>query len=128
MFIPGLLLLAVFLFQPSVQHQMSRSLPTNENCTVKHGKRLYREGEIIISEKKFFKVEDCQVQRAYRACGTPLWYMIHIVCSGVERQKAKNSGRKQERRFTQELLLTESCCEHLCTISEMTRYCPLYEK
>jgi hypothetical protein len=96
----------------------------NTNCTIQHGKRLLNEGEKISMNGKLYKVEECNLQRAYQTCGTHLWFMINIVCEAIEVQKQKTEQANRMRRFLQEKLLSEACCEHACTINEMTRYCP----
>ena len=71
---------------------------------------------------KIFKVEQCALRRAFNACGKHLLGMINIVCGSLQRDEQK---RKQvrARRSARPKLLTEACCESLCTVSEMTRYC-----
>jgi hypothetical protein len=97
---------------------------SNSSCTVKYGRRLLNEGEKVIIQGKFYKVEDCQLQRTYQTCGTHLWFMINIVCQAIELQKQKTGWQGRARRFVEQKLLTEACCENSCTVSEMTRYCP----
>ena len=128
------------MFYPGFEHRTSGSVLPSK-CMVEHEERFYREGEAVMVGKKIYKVEDCQLQRAYQACGAPLWYMINVVCQNVEKQKSRTSAlsasttttatpitaagvKYRFRRFLRETLLTDSCCERPCTISEMTRYCP----
>ncbi|CAF2639057.1 unnamed protein product [Rotaria sp. Silwood2] len=100
-------------------------LPTeNVNCTVKHGTYLLKEGEKIIIRGKFYKVEDCHLQRAYQVCGPDLWYIINIVCEAIDLNKEKAKRDNRIRKFVQQKLLTEACCESSCTVVEMSRYCP----
>jgi hypothetical protein len=122
MSIPVLLLVTLLIFHQTDQHPLVRSSSAT-TCVIQHNKRTYREGETIKVGKKSYKVEDCQLQRAYQGCGSPLWFMITTVCAGVERQKAKDELKDHQRRFTPSPSLTDSCCENFCTISEMTRYC-----
>ena len=122
MFINVLLLAMIFVHQ--IDSQTTRLPPVNSNCTVTYNEQLYRETEAILIGKKLYKIEDCQIQRAYQACGTPLWFMMQVVCGSVEKQRKKQKNKIRFRRFTQEKLLTDSCCVHLCTIQEMSRYCP----
>jgi hypothetical protein len=96
----------------------------NVNCTMDYGGRLLKEGESIEIKGKLYKVEDCGLHRAYHACGTYLLQMVSIACEVVQKQKSTDVSKKRSRRFLQRKLLTEACCETLCTVSEMTRYCP----
>ncbi|CAF0749198.1 unnamed protein product [Rotaria sp. Silwood1] len=96
----------------------------NENCTLKYGKRLLKEGNEISINGKLYKVEECQLQRAYQTCGPHLWHIINIVCNAIDQHKNKNRLGSLVRRFSQEKLLSEACCLNSCTVSEMTRYCP----
>lgn len=89
-----------------------------------HDGHLLKEGESIEIRGKLYKMEDCALHRAYHACGTYLLQMVSIACEVVGHQKQKNQNINRFRRFLQRKLLTEACCETLCTVSEMTRYCP----
>ena len=91
---------------------------------VEHGGRFFQEGEDVTINRKLYKVEDCRLQRAYQACGTHLWFMLNIVCEAVQAQKSKTNRASLYRRFTQEELFSDACCLKICTIAEMTRYCP----
>jgi hypothetical protein len=96
---------------------------SDAKCTVEHnGQRLY-EGESVDMKGKLYKVEDCVLHRAYHACGTHILYIMNIVCQAVEHHKI-SPVLSRSRRFARQKLLTEACCQNLCTVSEMTRYCP----
>ena len=122
------LLLLVCIFVQEVQLQILESIVSStsaNSCTVNFQGNTYVEGEVIIGAGiKRYKVEDCQIHRAYQGCGTALWFMVNAVCSRIA-----NASRKthQHRRFISEQLLTYSCCSHFCTIFEITRYCPMFE-
>lgn len=121
----GFLLIAIVIANETDGDAIiSRSLTSN--CPVKHGAKLLNEGEKVIIRGKLYKVENCQLQRAYQACGPNLWHAIHLVCEAIHQQsKAKKSiVGKRNRRFAKQELLTEACCENYCTVHEMTRYCP----
>ncbi|CAF1485425.1 unnamed protein product [Rotaria sordida] len=94
------------------------------NCSAKHDGRILKEGESFEIKGKLYKVEDCTLHRAYHACGTYLLQMVSIACEVVQQQKRKNPNSIRFRRFLQRKLLTEACCQTLCTVTEMTRYCP----
>ncbi len=99
-------------------------IPTKEHgCIIEHDGQKLNEGDSIDITGKFYKVEDCQLQRAYHACGTDIIYIINLVCQAIEQQNIIPS-KKRISRFVQQKLLTEACCQNLCTVSEMTRYCP----
>jgi hypothetical protein len=123
MLFPAFLLIALVAVN---QMDASRILlpSSNSSCTTKHGEWLLSEGEKVTIQGKFYKVEDCQLQRTYQTCGTHLWFMINIVCQAIELQKQKTGWQGRARRFVEQKLLTEACCENSCTVSEMTRYCP----
>jgi hypothetical protein len=94
-----------------------------DNCVVKFRGQNLHEGDTMDVKGKYYKVEDCQLQRAYHACGTHIIVMLNIVCEAVERHK-KIPSNERFSRFIRQKLLTEACCQSLCTVSEMTRYCP----
>ncbi|CAF1046199.1 unnamed protein product [Rotaria magnacalcarata] len=120
---PVVLLIALFLIRSSYAKQYN-SPSTNDNCTVPYGKRLLREGDEISINRKLYKVEGCQLQRAYQTCGPHLWYIISVVCKAIDLPKGKSNAMARIRKFTEEKLLSDACCLATCTISEMSRYCP----
>ncbi|CAF2589319.1 unnamed protein product [Rotaria sp. Silwood2] len=122
-FFPAFLLFTLFVFYPIDANENVVSMP-NENCTVKYGRRLLKEGTEISINRKLYKVEDCQLQRAYQTCGPHLWHIINIVCDAIDQHKRKNQLSSRIRRFAQEKLLSDACCLSSCTVAEMTRYCP----
>lgn len=123
MFFPVFLLITFVMFN---QANGGRVLsPTaSDTCKLEHGGKFLNEGEKIMVNGKLYKVEECHLQRAYQTCGTHLWFMINIVCEAIDVQKQKNKHFSRFRRFAQEKLLTDACCESSCTVAEMTRYCP----
>lgn len=118
-----LLCYLILIFLPIVVTQ-NMSTPIDGKCTVRHGKRLLREGSQIAINKKLFKVENCQLQRAYQTCGPHLWYIVNIVCQAIDSQNGRYSRVSRKRRFAEEKLLSDACCQTSCTVTEMTRYCP----
>ncbi|CAF3713803.1 unnamed protein product [Rotaria socialis] len=120
---PVVLLIALFLVRSSYAEQY-RSPSANDNCTVTYGKRLLQEGNQVSINRKLYKVEYCQLQRAYQACGPHLWYIISIVCEAIDLPNGKANAMARIRKFTEEKLLSDACCITACTISEMSRYCP----
>ena len=105
------------VFNPSDAKQDTSS-SSNKNCTV------LREGKQVLVKQKLYKVEDCQLQRAYQTCGVNLWHVINIVCSAMEVAKEKTTYHSRSQRFVREKLLSETCCLNPCTVTEMARYCP----
>lgn len=96
----------------------------NVTCTMNHDGNLLKESQSIEIKGKLFKVEECALQRAYHACGSYLLQMVSIACEILDQQKQKNLNTNRSKRFIPRKLLTEACCETLCTVNEMTRYCP----
>jgi hypothetical protein len=95
---------------------------SKKNCVLRHDDSLLKEGDEVAIITKLYKVENCQLQRAYQACGAQLWVAVNIVCEGIDEQKHKYTNRF--RRFSQEKLLIESCCLRTCTVHEMAQFCP----
>lgn len=122
MFFPVFIITLLALLNDNV---MSRSISSskNVNCTVNYDGRYLNEGESMEIKGKIYKVEDCGLHRAYHACGTYLLQMVSIACEVVGQQKQKTIEKKRFRRYLPRKLLTEACCETLCTVTEMTRYC-----
>ena len=119
------LLLVFIVVNQSNGIRMRHPSAGSAECTLKHGNRLLKEGDKITVSDKLYKVEECQLQRAYQTCGTHLWFMINIVCEAIDKQKPRTSAiRIPSRRFAEEKLLSDACCDHACTVNEMTRYCP----
>jgi hypothetical protein len=123
MFFPVVLLTVLMIL---TQNAWSRTISSSviPNCTVAYGGSLLKEGESVEIKGKLYKVEDCGLHRAYHACGTYLLQMVSIACEVIQNPKRTDVHTKRSRRFLQRKLLTEACCETLCTVSEMTRYCP----
>jgi len=123
MFFPVFLFAVLVIFNQNVWSQTVLS-SANGDCTMDYDGRLLKEGESIEIRGKLYKMEDCGLHRAYHACGTYLLQMVSIACEAVQQQKQKNLNTNRFRRFLKSKLLTEACCETLCTVAEMTRYCP----
>ena len=123
MFSPIFLFVIFILINQSTGNRVLSS-STNSNCSFQHGNQILKEGEKVLVNGKLYKVEDCQLQRAYQTCGTHLWFMINIVCEAIDKQKNRHRHYSRIRRFAEEKLLSDACCDHACTINEMTRYCP----
>lgn len=129
MFFSCFLFFILFIFNQTYAKEQTISSSLKTNCTLYHNNEILHEGDSIMIGTKLFKVEGCQLQRAYHACGTHLWAVINIVCGAIEVHKGKSknyrhSSNRRFRRFTRENLLIEACCLTTCTINEMTRYCP----
>ncbi|CAF4039038.1 unnamed protein product [Adineta steineri] len=97
---------------------------TNNNCTVEYDGHLLEEDQVIEIKGKLYKVEDCALQRAYNACGMYLLQMVSIACNVIQNEKHKVPSKRRVRKSLRRKLLTEACCETLCTVAEMIRYCP----
>lgn len=88
------------------------------------------EGEIIPIKRKWYKVEDCRLNRAYMAaCGSHLFYqMLDVVCSYVDdHPHAKRSLQRRQTNDDLISVLDQSfygvCCQSACTIPELARHC-----
>ncbi|UJR13497.1 hypothetical protein I4U23_000511 [Adineta vaga] len=87
------------------------------------------EGEVIKLKNKFFKVEECRLNRAYRApCGSRLFNQLrNLVCSTAEQNHQQHIQRRQQTNNEPNYFLNRSgynyCCESACTIAEFVQYC-----
>ncbi|CAF0773856.1 unnamed protein product [Adineta steineri] len=124
MFFFKYLLFVSILFHQNVYSKTVLS-SANDDCIVKYGRRLLQEGQTIEIKGKLYKVEDCELHRAYHACGTSLLQMVSIACDAIQNQKYKTPS-KRVRKHLRQKLLTEACCETVCTVAEMALYCPSY--
>ena len=106
----------------------------DEHCFVEYDGQLLAELSVIQIRKRYYRVEDCSFERVFHACGPNLIYMLNIVCRVVEQdqQSAKETfnGKRYISRDSSEnpteknpRTITESCCENLCNVAELTRYC-----
>jgi hypothetical protein len=101
-------------------------------CFVEYEGQLFAEQQVMQIRKKMYRVEDCLFERVFHACGHHLIYILNIVCRVVEQEHALPSralSSNNKRDAFDELgkaaprMISESCCENLCNISELTRYC-----
>jgi len=108
----------------------------NNQCFVEYDGKLLAENSVIKIRRKVFRVEDCVLERVYHACGPNLLLMLGVVCRFFEQDKSSNALASLKREASSSILhhlypttnrikrvITESCCENLCSISELTRYC-----
>jgi hypothetical protein len=108
----------------------------HEQCFVDYDGQLLAETSVIKIRKKIFRVEDCVLERVYQTCGPNLLLMLSVVCRVVEQHKTSNvyTNFKREASLSSidhfditedkvKRVITESCCENLCSIAELTRYC-----
>ncbi|CAF0851875.1 unnamed protein product [Adineta steineri] len=116
-----LFILFVLLIRNTWSKENSPS--SDEPCTMSHNGTLLHEGDIIGIKGKLYKFEDCGLHRAYHVCGTQIMSIISIVCQALYKEKPSLPGIRYSR-FVRQKLLTEACCHDVCTVSEMTRYCP----
>jgi hypothetical protein len=92
--------------------------------------KLLIDGEIIKIKNKWFKVEECRLNRAYTMpCGSKLFYQLRdLACSFVEQH---NDNKTRVPQQTNDQLIQNldrsyysACCESACTIFEFLQYCP----
>ncbi|CAF0954624.1 unnamed protein product [Adineta ricciae] len=120
-----ILIILILCYQGVYCESSGTSVPViHDNCTVEYDGNLLTEGQTIEMKSKLYKVEDCGIHRAYHACGVYLLQMVSIACDILRRDVRSLPATKRVRRSVRRKLLTEACCETLCTVAEMTRYCP----
>ncbi|CAF3325167.1 unnamed protein product [Rotaria socialis] len=121
----------------SVGTTYTQRVSNHGQCTVElngnGGKQnILTEGEIIKIKNKWFKAEDCRLNRAYMvSCGSQLLRQIlNIVCSYAE--QSYDSNKVSKRQQTEDGLINiidksyyRECCNSACTVSELIQYCPL---
>lgn len=118
----------------------------DEQCLVEYDGQYLTENSVLQIRKKLYRVENCLLERVFHACGPNLLLMLNVVCRLVEkhqttmpttttttpatnyRQLADPSSLAIIHQFYRRgnktpRVITESCCENLCTISELSRYC-----
>jgi hypothetical protein len=111
----------------------------DDQCLVEYNGQYLTENSVLQLRKKLYRVEDCLLERVFHACGPNLLLMLNVVCRVVEKHQTTTpipDIRRQtmplSRKFNHRLypranktprVITESCCENLCTLSELTRYC-----
>lgn len=113
-----------------------RQIQKNGKCLVEYDGKLHDEGSVVKTRKKTFRVEGCLLERVYHACGPKLLLMLSLVCRVVEQEKPPSTIKTPERTPTVssvqrvgssaykiKRVLAESCCENLCNVAELTRYC-----
>jgi hypothetical protein len=120
---------------------MYRQRLRDDQCVVEYDGRYLTENSVLQIRKKLYRVENCLLERVFHACGPNLLLMLNVVCRVVEQHQTTTTPITSLRRptfpssatFFHRLysranktprVITESCCENLCTISELTRYCP----
>lgn len=110
-----------------------------DQCVVEYDGKYLNENSVIQLRKKLYRVENCLLERVFHACGPNLLLMLNVVCRVVEQHQTTTpiSALYQQTTSTSKdflhrisprasktpRVITESCCENLCTISELTRYC-----
>ena len=114
----------------------------NGQCLVEYNGQFLNENSVVQIRRKLYRVEDCLLERVFHACGPNLLLMLNVVCRVVEKhqtttipfpdfrrqttppgQYQNNRRLRPPRASKTPRVITESCCENLCTISELTRYC-----
>ena len=99
----------------------------NENktniCQFNYQGNILSEGQSIEINGKIHKIENCLLHRAFHVCGRHLFNVLNILCQALHLPTTKTK-QKRFRRFLRQKSLTEACCQTVCTIHEMSRYCP----
>ncbi|CAF0893400.1 unnamed protein product [Didymodactylos carnosus] len=94
---------------------------SDSKCKIEYDGKMYKEDDTLTIKGKYYKVEECHLIRAYHACGPNVLFMFKIVCRLVE-QYTSNRRRRAIYHYGPKVI-TQACCENVCTIAEMTRYC-----
>ncbi|CAF3755246.1 unnamed protein product [Rotaria socialis] len=130
-----------------VYHQRLR----DGQCVVEYDGKILTENSVTQIRKKLYRLENCLLERVFRACGPNLLLMLDIVCRVVETHQKSTTittttptttiafvpniqqkkmppstlffHRKFSQLFRSPRVITEACCDNLCTITELTRYC-----
>jgi hypothetical protein len=108
----------------------------NGKCFVEYDGQLLAETSVIKIRRKIFRVEECLLERVYQTCGPNLLLMLSVVCRVVEQHKTSNVVLNLKRETSLSFVehaestedrvkrvITESCCENLCSVAELSRYC-----
>jgi hypothetical protein len=114
----------------------------DDQCIVEYDGQYLTENSVLQIRKKLYRVENCLLERVFHACGPNLLLMLNVVCRVVEQHQtttttpvpiirrstitpstAEYFHRFYARANKTPRVITESCCENLCTISELSRYC-----
>lgn len=91
------------------------------------------EGEIVRIKDKWFKVENCRLNRAYMAsCGSKLWYQIlDFICVITGQQEQR---KIYKRDLSDDDLINaidrsyfDVCCRNACTVAELLQHCNEHE-
>ncbi|CAF1431953.1 unnamed protein product [Rotaria magnacalcarata] len=101
-------------------------------CSIqlKDQSKTLSEGEIIKIKNKWFKVEECRLNRAYPvSCRSKLFYRLRdLACSLAEHAHNNNMHEKRQTKEDPMEILDQSyynfCCESACTVSEFLQSCP----
>jgi hypothetical protein len=90
---------------------------------------MITEGEIVKIKEKWFKVEDCRLNRAYMmSCRSKLYrQMRELVCSLIGQNEMRRIVKRQliddELTDTIDNAYYAVCCRSACTISELVQSC-----
>ena len=110
----------------------------NDECFIEYNGQLFGEQSVIQIRKKYYRVENCSLERVFHACGPNLMFVLNIVCRVVEQNEQQKLMIKEKRNIyslssnlliennlerKSRRMITESCCENLCNVAEITRYC-----
>lgn len=117
----------------------------DDQCVVEYEGQYLTENSVLQIRKKLYRVENCLLERVFHACGPNLLLMLNVVCRVVEQHQVTTTTTTPATNYEQPIIpppslevlhqyyrrannktprvITESCCENLCTISELSRYC-----
>ena len=113
------------------------SCPTGhrlDQCRVEvNGHQWLDESQLIQVKNRWFKVEDCRLNRAYAVtCGSKLFDRLRFIACSIMDQivDAPTIGRRWRRNTQIDAARLEPskenlCCEKACTMADLVQYCPV---
>ncbi|CAF0998627.1 unnamed protein product [Adineta ricciae] len=111
----------------SVNITYSQRISDHNQCSVELQDRPKHlvEGQVVKLKTKFFKVEECRLNRAYRApCGSRLFFQLqNLVCATAKQTLHRRQVTSYEPIDFLQRSGSSECCESACTIAEFFQHC-----
>ncbi|CAF0875774.1 unnamed protein product [Adineta ricciae] len=111
----------------SVNITYNQRISDHNQCSVELQDRPKHlvEGQVVKLKSKFFKVEECRLNRAYRApCGSRLFFQLqNLVCATAKQTLHQRQVTNYEPINFLQSSGSSECCETACTIAEFFQYC-----
>ncbi|CAF1211239.1 unnamed protein product, partial [Didymodactylos carnosus] len=105
--------------------QHEQTINGRTQCRVQYKNQTMIEDETIQINGKYYKVEQCQLIRAFQTCSTKhLLNMLKIVCTRANRPSSTTTINRYRRFLVSfDKTLLDVCCYRSCTVTEITHYC-----